>query len=742
MGQSKSCFAKDQTVKSISLLIPDDIHTSDQTSKVTLSSRVLHPTTRAKLLSSAAVTGLRGPIDSESRFSHRGSQCTESKNLHSNARLTNLKLPASATDDAHALIKNPQGMNKHRLAQDLNSTVNTSPHSKIHLIEKKDQSIYKDENDDSKLLPSNTSDTEITTSSATTAISDILVDTNVIDIDVPGDSKVPRHIKCNNNNTEDTNNDTINDDINDSIVVRKRATIRESLKHYLKMKLGSHSPRLEGEPNLLGNDTKTMLIQPHPIALNLDSNNKMKFFHEKRSKLSRLTKGKGKRKENEYFIKPPKNKTAAIMGIRLPKVRKTKIKIVVRNQAEVKKCIQERTDRSRRKVDYDDVCQVVCGRQIYATRYYEENDYPNITTVKNAETIDANLDQKDLTQDGSINNYNLKENLIDDGAGEQIISKCEKVSNNSIATCQSQTCIRVSDGEKPELNNTLGLLRVGTANTRACGTMNSKSPTAHIDRSDQRVDDYGQWYLNNYSTFAKQISDGAQDVECKTGKRLISVAIPRGISHYLYVDYALQNTRVEPVNEMACVDHESKIYICDIGLTSSQCDFIANVAEHCSSGAYASYTYAKQTLGCREHDEMAAVCEWPVMRACSTIQTYLEAGNDKEGVYEKSSLVLDEREPHVVKYDISRVEHQKLDMHTDKSEWTFLISLSDGDGCDYEGGGTFFESIDSTVHLQKGHALFFPGKLRHRGQKIISGTRYLLVGFLVEKTFEIPYLFD
>ena len=87
----------------------------------------------------------------------------------------------------------------------------------------------------------------------------------------------------------------------------------------------------------------------------------------------------------------------------------------------------------------------------------------------------------------------------------------------------------------------------------------------------------------------------------------------------------------------------------------------------------------------------------------------------------------------IFQYDTSKKERQKLDMHTDKSEWTFLIALSDCSGVDYEGGGTYFECIDSTVHLQKGQALIFPGKLRHRGQKIISGTRFLLVGFLVEK---------
>lgn len=76
-------------------------------------------------------------------------------------------------------------------------------------------------------------------------------------------------------------------------------------------------------------------------------------------------------------------------------------------------------------------------------------------------------------------------------------------------------------------------------------------------------------------------------------------------------------------------------------------------------------------------------------------------------------------------------------MHTDKSEWTFLISLSEGCGADFKGGGTYFECIDSTVHLSRGQALIFPGKLRHRGQKITSGNRFLLVGFLVDKNEEM-----
>jgi len=97
----------------------------------------------------------------------------------------------------------------------------------------------------------------------------------------------------------------------------------------------------------------------------------------------------------------------------------------------------------------------------------------------------------------------------------------------------------------------------------------------------------------------------------------------------------------------------------------------------------------------------------------------------------RKELVLDVREPHVVKYDTSKAERQKLDMHTDKSEWTFLIALSEGRGQDYEGGGTYFQALNSTVHLQRGQMLIFRGKLRHCGVRIVNGSRYLLVGFLV-----------
>jgi hypothetical protein len=185
------------------------------------------------------------------------------------------------------------------------------------------------------------------------------------------------------------------------------------------------------------------------------------------------------------------------------------------------------------------------------------------------------------------------------------------------------------------------------------------------------------------------------------------------------------------VNDWVCVSEELNIYVCDTGLSHVECDALVQTTEQVCKGHYAAYTYAKQTLGCREFPVLAHACWDAVHRVTHSIWTALPASQ---------KLQLDDREPHIVKYDVTKKERQKLDMHTDKSEWTFLIALSDGCGLDYEGGGTFFEALNATVHVQRGHALIFPGKLRHCGQRITKGLRFLLVGFLVDKTNSVKSL--
>ena len=181
-----------------------------------------------------------------------------------------------------------------------------------------------------------------------------------------------------------------------------------------------------------------------------------------------------------------------------------------------------------------------------------------------------------------------------------------------------------------------------------------------------------------------------------------------------------------------------------------ECNHMVAITEQQCRGQYAAYTYAKQTLGCREFPILAHAVQDAVHSVVSAILEECDKSatpnsqqsttkSDGTTVPTLSSqparlLALDDREPHMVKYDVTKKERQKLDMHTDKSEWTFLIAISNGAGMDYVGGGTYFECLDATVHVQRGHALIFPGKLRHCGQRITTGLRFLLVGFLVDKS--------
>ena len=113
---------------------------------------------------------------------------------------------------------------------------------------------------------------------------------------------------------------------------------------------------------------------------------------------------------------------------------------------------------------------------------------------------------------------------------------------------------------------------------------------------------------------------------------------------------------------MICLSSEYGIYICDLGLTNRQCDLIINTADRCANGTYAAYTYAKQTLGCRDYDALALVCEWPVLKVCATINKYLEKaklnevhtkneavvnGAHSSSISRRRILTLDDREPHI-----------------------------------------------------------------------------------------------
>ncbi len=138
----------------------------------------------------------------------------------------------------------------------------------------------------------------------------------------------------------------------------------------------------------------------------------------------------------------------------------------------------------------------------------------------------------------------------------------------------------------------------------------------------------------------------------------------------MFTDHPTNHITNQPtVEDWVTVSDEHNIYVADVGMSPEECNAMVLKTEEVCRGQYAAYTYAKQTLGCREFPFLAQAVHQAVHRVTHAILSRHTT---------TKILQLDDREPHMVKYDVTKKERQKLDMHTDKSEWTFLIALSNG----------------------------------------------------------------
>jgi len=88
-------------------------------------------------------------------------------------------------------------------------------------------------------------------------------------------------------------------------------------------------------------------------------------------------------------------------------------------------------------------------------------------------------------------------------------------------------------------------------------------------------------------------------------------------------------------------------------------------------------------------------------------------------------------EAFVVKYNASSGQ-RLLKPHRDGALFSFNLALNDLD--EYEGGGTYFRSLEGSgtaaaLRSPKGHLLAHSSALVHGGHPITSGVRYILVAF-------------
>jgi len=137
------------------------------------------------------------------------------------------------------------------------------------------------------------------------------------------------------------------------------------------------------------------------------------------------------------------------------------------------------------------------------------------------------------------------------------------------------------------------------------------------------------------------------------------------------------------------------------------------------------YTYTKMDMPCNEVTSLSMITNQIMIDIINIVGDVF--GNRKAA---RKLRPRSYKEPHLLLYQKvkGKPEHVGVEMHYDGCAITFNLMLSDLE--DYQGGGTYMRAMRTTIKLRIGQCLVHPGELYHSGIDIMSGTRFLIVGFL------------
>ncbi|KAI9361299.1 hypothetical protein BD770DRAFT_441323 [Pilaira anomala] len=87
---------------------------------------------------------------------------------------------------------------------------------------------------------------------------------------------------------------------------------------------------------------------------------------------------------------------------------------------------------------------------------------------------------------------------------------------------------------------------------------------------------------------------------------------------------------------------------------------------------------------------------------------------------------LEFRDIFLVKYNANAQKGLKI--HTDGCLFSLTLLVSNPN--DFEGGGTYYQSIDKVLYLDQGDVAYHDARVMHSGIDITKGSRYILVAFI------------
>ena len=87
----------------------------------------------------------------------------------------------------------------------------------------------------------------------------------------------------------------------------------------------------------------------------------------------------------------------------------------------------------------------------------------------------------------------------------------------------------------------------------------------------------------------------------------------------------------------------------------------------------------------------------------------------------------------IVKYDAEGGQSE-LKPHRDGSVFSFNIALNPA--TDFEGGGTWFDSLGTSIKIEEGNLVTHASGVLHGGHGITKGKRYIMVGFVILEGYD------